>query len=262
MVDFCGFNVIVVDVLQLHIMNEHQYQQHLRRTAYINVTGLTCLSYGQESMRFRIPSITDYPGQRHISGKDFIFLILDNGQTWFKRVDLDNGGMRIHLQYTDPDTGRVITMDGRNPENSHGTVLAYPFEFEDGELEMRKLDPDCVILEKSNHVISPAAIMNIISSTITQSVENFIYRLITGRNNKELKQFPNKPFLEAFNSTLKQENPLPDDHLRNFYMMVIFQAQIEGKFPYNLSHNKFVALVEVPQPPMRFKEEIGTSAVS
>lgn len=238
-------------------MNEQQHIQQLIRTAYINVTSLTCLSYGQESMRFRVPSVTDHPGQRHISGKDFIFLLLDNGQTWFKRVDLDNGGMRIHLQYTDPDTGRVITMDGRNPVNTQGTVLVYPFEFEDGELEKRKLDPDCVIIEKSSHVISLTAIMKIISATITESVENFIDRLTVIK--RELRQFPNKPFLETFNSTLVQESPLPEDHLRNFYIMVIIQAQIEGKFPYTLSHSEFIDLVEVPQPPMRFKVAEATT---
>jgi hypothetical protein len=35
--------------------------------------------------------------------------------------------------------------------------------------------------------------------------------------------------------------------------MVILQAQIEGRYPYNLSQAEFIDLVEIPQPPMKFK---------
>jgi hypothetical protein len=35
--------------------------------------------------------------------------------------------------------------------------------------------------------------------------------------------------------------------------MVILQAQIDGRYPYNLSHAEFIDLVEIPQPKMRFK---------
>lgn len=240
-------------------MNENQQIHQLLRIGYINVTGMTCLSYGQEGMRFRVPTASEYPDLKHISGDNFIFVLLKNGQTWFKDVDLSIVSRAATLYYHDGI--KIVAMDGsRNPVNTQGTVMFYPFEFEQGELEKRKLDPDCVIVEKSSHVISSAAIMKIISDAINRSVTNCLNRLFMG--GKDLKQFPNQPFLEAFNSTLVQDVPLPDNHLRSFYMMVILQAQIEGKFPYNLSHQEFIDLVEIPQPPMRYKEGIVISAAS
>jgi len=223
-------------------------QNQLSRMGYTNVTGLTCLSYGQDDMRFLVPSIEDHPGKMHISGKDFIFLLLENGQTWYKSVNLEIAN-RCSLYYMKDST--IVAMDSRNPVNTQGTVLAYPLKFDREELQMRKTDPDCLI-KIPDDVISSAEIMRTISEAIAISTHDFLNYLL-GKDYSDLKQFPNKAFLEAFDSDLVQDEPVHQYELRNLYMLVVLQVQRDGKFPYKLSIDEFASLVTLEKSAMRYR---------
>ncbi len=231
--------------------------QQLSLMGYTNVTGLACRSFGQEEMKFSVPTMYEYPSQplyehrseHHISGKDFIFLLLANGKTWYKKIDLTTTS-RASLYYHDGPT--VVSMNSKHPDNTRGTVLAYPFDFDDTELEKRRFDPECVI-EKSTDVISSAEIMLKISTVTIQNVNNFL-KYLWKTESKHLLPFPNDTYLKAFGSRITQDIPLSDDQIRNLYILVIIQAQREGCFPYNLTYAEFMALVVTePQPPFRCK---------
>ncbi len=215
---------------------------------YVNVTGLACRSFGQDEMKFSVPTLQEYPTRRHISGEDFIFLLLENGKTWYKSVDLSKT-IRSSLYYHDDLF--IIAMDSRNPENTSGTPLIYPFELDANELDQRKLDPDCLI-PPSVGIVSSAEIMARISGAITQKVGDFTNCLLRTEA-RHLVPFPNNEYLRAFDSSRVQDIPLPNDQIRSLYMLVVLQAQMDGRFPYGLSYTDFKALVTIPQPPLRCK---------
>lgn len=224
---------------------------------YVNVTGLTCRSFGQEDMKFSVPALYEYPSQSiyehqsqqgHISGKDFIFILLANGKTWYKKIDLTTTS-RASLYYHDGT--KIIAMNSQNPENTRGTVLAYPFTFDKNEFEQRKNDPDCLI-ERPTDVISSAEIMRRISLVTIQNVHYFINYLLKTESS-HLIQFPNDNYLKVFNSSIIQDFPLPHDQTRNLYILVVIQAQREECFPLDLTYIQFMALVTEPQPKFRCK---------